>query len=184
MSITRERSGVSSSSPAGAALLGGLGGLIGAACMTPLRIVARRAGLIDLTVPQAIESALAHRLGRGHRAPPVAHHLTDQLLHFGYGAALGLVYGLATGRKRRRWSGILSRGLTFGTATWFLGSGVVIPALGAARPLWRARGSEAVTDLAAHAIFGLATALITDDLGRQNDHGPKPKARRLFARVG
>jgi uncharacterized membrane protein YagU involved in acid resistance len=152
--------------------------------MTPLRIVARRNGLIDRTVPQAIESTLVQRSGRGHRAPPVAHHLTDQALHFGYGAMLGLAYGLATGRQRRRWSGILARGLTFGAATWLLGSGVVIPALGAARPLWRARPSEALTDLAAHAIFGLATALITDDLGRQNDHGPKSKAPRLVARVG
>lgn len=165
-------------------MLGGLGGLIGAACMTPLRIVARRNGLIDRTVPQAIESTLAERSGRGHRAPPVAHHLTDQVLHFGYGAALGLVYGLVTGRERRRWSGIVSRGLTLGAATWLLGSGVLIPALGAARPLWRARGSEALTDLAAHAIFGVATALITDDLGRQNDHGPKSKASRLSADVG
>ena len=133
----------------GAALLGGLGGIVGAACMTPLRILSRRAGLIDRTVPQAIESTLAHRLGGQGRTSPVVHHVIDHLLHFGYGAVLGVGYGAVTGERRRRWSGIVTHGVTYGTATWLLGSAVILPALRAARPLWRARRSEALTDVAA-----------------------------------
>jgi hypothetical protein len=69
--------------------------------MLPLRIAARRAGLIDRTVPQAMEEALAQKLGLGHGTGPEYHHATDHALHFGYGAALGALYGLMTPAGRQ-----------------------------------------------------------------------------------
>ena len=149
--------------------------------MLPLRIAARRAGLIDRTVPQAMEEALAHKLGVGHGARPEYHHVTDHALHFGYGAALGALYGLVSPGGRQP---VLARGLTFGGLAWALGAFVVLPALGGVRSPGRSRPSEIAINLGAHLIYGLTTVLQTGELGQQNDRGPRPDAARWFSRVG
>jgi putative membrane protein len=166
---------------------GALAGVTGAACMTPVRLAFRRAGLVDKTVPQAMEEKLAHtakhRRGWLRREPrPEAHHAVDHLLHLGFGAALGGLFGLLT---RRRRAGALARGLALGGATLLLGAGVVVPLIGAARPLWRARPSEQLVNLLAHLVFGVTTALVADELGTQGDeHRTTPDRHRQRTRVG
>jgi uncharacterized membrane protein YagU involved in acid resistance len=160
---------------------GAMAGAIGAACMTPLRLTARRLGLVEKMTPQAIEESLAARLGLGHRASAEAHHVMDQLLHLGFGAVLGIAYAL-THRRRRR--SVASRGALFGLFAWGAGAGVVVPLLRAARPPWRARASENLVNAAAHLVFGLTTALVADELSSQRSHGPSPDAHRFWHRVG
>jgi uncharacterized membrane protein YagU involved in acid resistance len=150
--------------------------------MTPLRIAARRAGLIEKTVPQVIEEAIADRLGLGYDAGPEKHHLIDQLLHVLYGAKLGALYRLAARRARR--GRVLGMGALLGTATWIFGGAVVIPLLRAARPLWRARPREELVNLAAHLVFGIATALVADELPKQPHHRPTPDRHRRLIDVG
>jgi uncharacterized membrane protein YagU involved in acid resistance len=148
--------------------------------MIPLRLLARRAGLIQRTVPQAVEESLAHRMGaRGLR--PVHHHLVDHFLHAGYGAMLGAVFAIGTGGARRENVG---RGLGYGVATWLFGSGVVLPLMRAARPIWRTRPGESFTDLGAHLLFGAVTALVCRDLGRQQNRGATSDSYRRRMRVG
>src|SRR6478609_3245441 len=80
---------------------GALGGLIGAACMTVVRMLAHRAKLIDQMVPQAVETWAKHRLPISLPAVPSQrawHHVADQMLHLGYGSGLGAVYGLTWGK--------------------------------------------------------------------------------------
>ena len=67
---------------------GAMAGVLAAASMT-IRMAARRRGIIEKTVPQTVEEWLASRAGVGAGAPPALHHLTDQVLHFGYGASAG-----------------------------------------------------------------------------------------------
>ena len=160
---------------------GALAGSIGAASMVPLRLGARRLGLVQKTVPQAIEEALAARAGVSRGSPKELHHAADQLLHLGFGATLGAVYGVAT--RRRRHSAI-TRGLGFGVAAWLFGTGVVVPALGAARPLWRARPLEVLVNLAAHVVYGISTALVADELALQANHRPSPDQERHRQHVG
>jgi hypothetical protein len=166
---------------------GALAGVTGAACMTPVRLAFRRAGLVDKTVPQAIEEKLAHTARhRGgwlrREPPPEAHHVADHLLHLGFGAVMGGLFGLFTPRRR---SGALSRGVALGGAALLLGAGVVIPLLGAARPLWRARPSEQLVNLVAHLVFGITTALVADELSAQGDeHHTTPDPHRHRTRVG
>lgn len=160
---------------------GALAGTIGAASMMPLRLGARRLGLVQKTIPQAIEEALAARAGVPRGSPRELHHAADQLLHLGFGAALGVAFGLATHRKR---SGALTRGIGFGVASWLFGAGVVVPALGAARPLWRARPLEQLVNLAAHVVYGISTALVSDELALQGNHHPSPDEERHRQRVG
>jgi hypothetical protein len=159
---------------------GALAGAIGAACMTPLRLGARRLGLVDKMVPQAMEETLASKLRGGPNASLHAHHVADQLLHLGFGATLGLGYALVTARRRAQAGG---RGLLFGVLAWALGSGVVIPLMGAARPLWRARPVENLVNLTAHLVYGATTALVLEELSSQPAH-PHARAARGGHRVG
>jgi putative membrane protein len=158
-----------------------LAGAIGAACMTPLRLGARRLGLVEKATPQAIEESLAARMGLGHHATSSAHHAADQLLHLAFGAVMGGAYALLSGRRRE---GNVGRGMMFGTATWALGAGVVVPLLRAARPPWRARISENAVNVTAHLLYGLTTDLVLEELSHQSDHRPTSDTHRWRRRVG
>src|ERR1041384_8725706 len=97
-------------------IYGALSGSLAAACMTVIRMSARRRGVIEKTVPQAVEESLARRTGLGHGAHPVLHHLMDQAMHIAYGATLGVGYA-AVARPRGRRPNVVARGLACGAAT-------------------------------------------------------------------
>jgi hypothetical protein len=160
-------------------IYGALGGAIGAACMTAVRLAARRRGIIDKTVSQVAEEWLAARAHAPMPREPALHHLLDQALHAGYGAAMGAGYGAIAGRPDGR-----GRGLLFGVATWLLGSWALMPALGAKRPPWRKSWRENAVDLAAHGLYGVVTALVAGEMQRQPDHQQSSKAQRFAARTG
>jgi uncharacterized membrane protein YagU involved in acid resistance len=149
--------------------------------MTVIRMAARRRGIIEKTVPQAAEEWLAHRAGLGRNAHPVLHHLTDQALHLGYGATLGVAYAMAT---RGRSKHVVARGIVYGLATWFGGSWLLLPLLRAKQAAWRKRVSENAVDLIAHLTFGAATALLAEELGAQPNRGPSSDWTRRLTRVG
>lgn len=151
-------------------LHGAIAGAIGAGTMTLLRTAARRAGLIDAMVPEAVERWAAARLG-APGGDPVVHRLADQAIHHAYGAALGAGYGLLS---RRASVPSTKRIVGFGIATWALGGLVLFPALRIARPAWRARPREVATDLAAHLAYAGVVAYLTDELAR----APNPRAAR------
>jgi hypothetical protein len=160
---------------------GAIAGAVGGACMTPLRITARRAGLIDKMVPQVIEETLAHRFGVKTWSSPEQHHVADQLMHLAYGSAQGALYAILVRRFRRS---TLKPGLLFGALSWLVNNAVVIPMLDATRPLWRQRPRENLVNLGAHLIYGAVTALLTDELARQPHHRPTSDRRRWFTSVG
>jgi putative membrane protein len=163
------------------AIYGGLAGALGAACMTVIRMTARRRGVIEKTVPQAAEEWLAVRSGLSATRHPAPHHLLDQLMHAGYGAALGAAYGLTVGGRTPH---AAARGVGFGLATWLLGSWIVMPLLGAKGTPARRPASENAIDLLAHLAFGLATSVVAEELGQQGNHRPSTDAVRRFSRVG
>jgi hypothetical protein len=160
---------------------GALSGSVAAACMTVIRAAARRRGLIEKTVPQVVEESLAHRAGLGRDAHPVLHHVVDQAMHTGYGAALGVGYALVT---RGRARSLTARGVGYGVATWLFGSWLLLPLVRAKQAPWKKRGAENAVDLLAHLVFGAATALISEELSSQPDRGPSSDWRRRVTRVG
>jgi hypothetical protein len=160
---------------------GALAGMLAAACMTVIRTAARRRGVIEKTVPQAVEEWLSARTGLGAGSHPAVHHLADQALHFGYGAALGSLYGLTVGGRTRT---LLARGAGYGVATWLFGSWCVMPLMRAKQAAWKKRTSENAVDLAAHLAFGLATALVAEELNNQSDRGPSSDMQRRLSNVG
>lgn len=160
---------------------GALAGALAAACMTVIRMAARRRGIIEKTVPQAAEEWLSQRSGVGRDAHPILHHLTDQAMHIGYGAALGAAYAVAAPSRSRR---VGARGLAYGTGAWFFGSWLLLPLLRAKQAAWRKRLPENAVDLLAHLVFGAATALVSEELAAQSDRGPSSDPHRRRARVG
>lgn len=140
---------------------GAFSAIIGASCMTVVRSAARRLGLIEKMVPQVIEERLVSGTRLPERGAARFDRLGDQLLHLAYGAALGGAYGLAL---RRRDSESMLAGVALGVGTWLFGSGVLLPAIGASRPIVRRSLTENAVDALAHLSFGVATEIVRSDL--------------------
>jgi hypothetical protein len=146
---------------------GALGGAIGAACMTVLRMVAHRTKLIDQIVPQAVETWSKHQLPIALPALPsqrALHHLADQALHLGYGASLGAVYGMVLGQRPASAKTIAGVGL----GVWAFGSFLLLPALKVMRPEWRAKPVEIAVNVSAHLLYAGALALLTEEFEAQS----------------
>lgn len=160
-------------------VLGSLGGLVGSGCMTFLRSAAQHAGVIERAVPQAVEESLAGEGVLPRPPDPVVHHVVDQLLHLGYGLAWGGAFGLVP-----RGRAGLGAGLLFGAGLWGMAALLVLPALDAVPPLTRRDPRSVAVDVAAHLVFGVATALVRLQLEAQPDHmpvrgrGPRAEASR------
>jgi hypothetical protein len=80
--------------------------------------------------------------------------LTNNVMHWGYGIAWGSVLGVVAGSlPRRTWM----YGPPFGATVW-TSSYVALPAAGLYKPIYMYSVGELAPDLAAHLIFGTATA--------------------------
>jgi hypothetical protein len=160
---------------------GAIAGGLAAACMTVMRMAAHRAGWIRQMVPQSVAVwALDEKLDLPRR-PAALDHLADQVLHVGYGAAAGALYAAAAGRGRRS---IAGRGVGLGLPLWAFGNLLLLPALGIAKPAWRSRASETAVNIGAHLLYGVATALVTDEFERQKVRQPRSYPRSRNARLG
>jgi hypothetical protein len=166
-----------------AALLGGLGGVAGAETMSVVRLAAHRAGLIEKTVPQAVEEWAADRAEVEPPGGKVGHQVAQELLHVGYGLAWGAAYGslLASRPDRRR---PLLWGAGFGALLWALGLLGLLPALGVARPAHRADRAENAVNVTAHVLYGVAVQLLAEELGRQPGRRATSDPERAASRVG
>jgi hypothetical protein len=165
--------------PLAAAVAGALGGFAAGGCMTALRALGRRAGLIEKPVPQAVEEWVAHRTGVD--AGDSGHQVTEQLLHAAYSAACGAAAGLLLGPGR---GSVPRQALTLGLGVWAISVAGVGPTLRIFRSPARATPGEEAVNLAAHLVFGTVTMLVADDLARQRDRRPTSDSERLAARVG
>jgi hypothetical protein len=160
---------------------GALAGALGAATMTVLRMVAHRAGWIEAMVPQAVEVWAKDKSPLPWPRRVESHHVADQLLHLGYGAAAGSAYALSHPGSQR---GNPELAMGFGTALWVFGSFVLFPVLRIARPAWRATAREELVNLGAHLLFGAVTVYLLDEFERQSKSEPFAHWRMRHARVG
>jgi hypothetical protein len=163
------------------AVHGALAGAIGAASMTVLRMIAHRAGWIDAMVPQAVEVWVKDETPLPRPRSAATHHVADQLLHLGYGAVAGGAYALATPSGRRASP---AGALEFGTGMWAFASLVLFPALGIARPLWRATPREELVNWGAHALYAAVTVYLLDEWERQKLTQPMTNLTMRHSRVG
>lgn len=164
-----------------AALYGGIAAMLGSACMTVVRSAARRAGLIEKTVPQVVEESLASYLDVESGGSPSLHEAADQMLHLTYGTAWGAGYGALLGSRVFR---TVPAGVALGAGTWLIGSGLILPLTGASRGIWRRTPVENGVDLFAHIVFGVATELVRGDLIAHTERRRPTRHRRRAARAG
>lgn len=157
-----------------AAAVGSIGGAMAAGAMSALRMAAHRSGMIERQVPQVFEAWLERRAGLS--LSPVPREFLTHVLHVGYGAAWGAVYGLLFGTGRRA---TLRRGVPFGLFQWGLGFFALAPLMGAARSPLRSEARENAVNAGAHLLYGVLLALITEELARQPSSRQFPHTRRV-----
>jgi hypothetical protein len=163
-----------------ATLHGAVAGVIAAAPMTLMRMLVRRAGLIDTMMPQTVEQWAREAAGAGISNPGV-HSAADQAIHLGYGMLWGALHGATF---ERRAAAPLAMA-TLGIAQWLTGPSFLLPLLNIARPPSRSSNREVGVNLAAHALYAAITGFVTEELSRQGDDPRRqiPQLRHL-ARVG
>jgi len=166
---------------ASAAVHGAIAGVIGASCMTVLRMLAHRAGLLDQMVPQAVERWARGRKRSQTLGDLAEQHLADQVLHLGYGMVWGAAYGALTQARAKNGA---AQGLGFGLVQWAFGSMVLFPALKIARPAWRAEPVELAINVGAHLLYGGVTSFLTEEFDRQKHDQPRSYFEARTSRVG
>jgi hypothetical protein len=119
--------------------------------MSGMRNVTTSFGLVAQTPPEAIVEQRAPRLLT--RIPDDRRQGAVELLHWGFGAVGGAVFGLLPATvRRRRWAGP-----AYGLLFWVLFEAGIAPALGLAQAK-RTRPAERVAFLADHVLYGLVVA--------------------------
>ena len=101
---------------------------------------------------------VGRRLVEGFLQRPIPERwarLTNNLVHWGYGAAWGAAFGVAAGSAARVSKG---SGLILGSAVW-LSSYVTLPIAGLYKPMWEYKPKDLAPDLASHLVYGIGTAL-------------------------
>lgn len=146
-------------------LAGGLlGGLAGAAVMSAAHARLTRVGLLD--APSAREreedatARVADVLSRTLRGRPLAQRArvtAASVVHYGFGAAMGLVYGAVAAVAPRATVG---GGLGFGGAVWLGAHVVVVPALGLAPVPWHRPPRHEGAELALHLAYGATVEMV------------------------
>lgn len=134
-------------------------GAVATVGMSVLMFAARRAGILGRMPPERITSHLLDHLHVRRRRE--TQDLLASVLHLGFGAAAGAVFGVARRRVPVPLPGLL-QGLLYGTAVWTVSYVGWVPALGIMPPPPRDRPGRPETMLAAHWVYGGLLALLTD----------------------
>jgi uncharacterized membrane protein YagU involved in acid resistance len=116
---------------------------------------AKRAGFVGGMPPEKITAKMLDRAGIGHSG--AQQDALATLLHFGFGATAGAMFGVVAPRP------LLVRvpaGLTYGAAIWGVSYMGWVPALGIMPPAERDRRDRQAVMLAAHLIYGSALAIL------------------------
>ena len=156
------------------AVYGAIAGLNGAACMSVLRLAARRAGVIDVMPPQILRESVA-----GSETAPRGAHVADHALHLAIGLLGGAAFAALAPRTKR---GPVS-GLVFGTGLWAMSFLSFVPALGIRRAGEQIKAPQSAVNLLAHLVYGALLPVMTRDMTEQEHRRPW-RADRAMRRVG
>jgi putative membrane protein len=150
------------------ALLGLVGGLLAAAAMSLAHL------LVSNVAPKAeppaapkeedstVKVASAAMRLVGASLAEDQKPLASSIVHYGFGASVGVFYGAVAEIVPRVTVGA---GLPFGVAVWFGAHVVVVPALGLAEPPTRRPVRNEAEEFGLHLLYGLTTELVRRLLG-------------------
>jgi len=147
-----------------AGVVGGLvGGLLGAGVMSAGHaLVTARATTPPSTEPKEEDATVkvAARVSTLVRHRPLAESekpLAGHLVHYGFGAAMGVLYSLAAVVTPVV---TIGAGAGFGAAAWLGAHVIVVPALGLARPPVRELPGKEALEFALHLAYGVTLGLV------------------------
>jgi hypothetical protein len=146
-------------------LRGVVAGLAGTAAMSAAMAVAKAVGLMPgENPPRKVGRRFEEALGVRDELPQEAFEASWVAQHFAYGGAAGAVYALA--RRRLGLREPVPAGPLFGAALWAFGYAGWLPATGLYPPPTDEPGRRVATLIAAHLIYGTATAAVSRALDR------------------
>ena len=154
--------------PLGAVACGVAAGVVGTACMTAVQeVMSRRRkarapraadnGQADPWKKAPAPAQLAKRVIEGvtqHEVPVERISLLTNAVHWGYGTALGGLYGLLEGSLRPQPA---VHGPIFGLGVWAWSYATLVP-LGLYKPPWHYKASSIATDVSYHLAYGSGVA--------------------------
>jgi putative membrane protein len=85
--------------------------------------------------------------------------MAGHLVHYGFGAAMGLVYGAAAAVAPIV---TIGAGAGFGAAVWLGAHAIAVPALGLARSPWRRPPGKEALELVLHLAYGVSVGLVRE----------------------
>lgn len=141
---------------------GALAGVVGTIAMSTVMLPARWVGLLGTQPPRRVADRLIDEAGGGASVPEDQRRVATSLVHLGTGAMAGAVLGV--GHLVTRPPGSALIGLGFGMTLWALNYVVAAPALELFPPPWEDRPGRPPVMLAAHAIYGVVTATLVDQM--------------------
>lgn len=108
-------------------------------------------------VPATVKAASAvSRHVFSHELTDTEKQLAGPATHYGFGAAMGGVYGAIAELTPRATA---AAGIPFGAALWFAADEIGVPALGLGKPPSKTPVPEHLSALATHLVYGLTTEL-------------------------
>ena len=114
-------------------------------------------GGVDSWEKASVPGQLGKRLYEGYTQKTLRSdraQLTNTIMHWGYGAIWGALYGVVMGSLKRP---ALALGLPFGAAVW-LSSYVILPPTGLYKPIWEYDAQTLWKDYSPHIAYGTAVA--------------------------
>jgi uncharacterized membrane protein YagU involved in acid resistance len=155
--VTAVRSG-----PVKRALRGAGAGALATGLMSSVMMGAKQAGFVGGMPPEKITATMLDRTGIGHSG--AEQDALATLLHFGFGATAGAVFGVLAPKP------LIARvpaGMAYGAAIWGVSYMGWVPALGIMPPAERDRRDRQAVMLAAHLVYGTALAVLVGARVRQ-----------------
>ena len=149
-------------------LRGAVAGLAGTAAMSAAMAVAKAAGpMPGENRPRKVGRHFEEAVGVREELPREVFEASWVGQHFAYGAAAGAVYALA--RRRVGLREPVPAGPLFGAALWAFGYAGWLPVTGLYPPPTDEPGRRVATLIAAHLIYGTATAMVSRRLGPRDE---------------
>lgn len=154
--------------PLSNALRGSIAGAAATGPMTGVMFLARKADLLPEEVPpKRITQNLLDKLGIHHELSHREVQAAWTLQHFGFGAAMGGVYGVvASYVPVRSAAGHAGTGVLFGLLVWAVSYSGWLPVSGLYPPPQKGSSRRPATEIAAHVVYGAATGLVFSLLRR------------------
>ncbi len=109
--------------------------------------------------PATVQAAQSvARAATGHELAPPEKKKAGQAMHYGFGAASGMLYGVLSEYRREARAG---RGAGFGAGLWAVADEIAVPALKLSKPPLQEDASSHIFGLASHLVYGMTADAVS-----------------------